>query len=154
MPRVRDLLYRFRPAGAPGAAGQAGVPADRGAESAAELEPLFAWLADTEEDCREMVAQARRDAAQIQELGQRQAQAVVADAGRRAEVERSATAAQLSQDGERAADAERRKAEAAVSALHQRAAETMPAYVDAVVSRVAVLIGRSIEPTTAVVGSR
>ncbi len=123
MPRVRDLLYRFRPAGTPGAAGQAGVPADRAAETAAELEPLFARLADTEQECREILAQARRDAAQIRELGLRQAQAVVGDAGGRGEVERTMTAAQLSQDGEREADTERRRAEAAVSALHQRAAD-------------------------------
>ena len=154
MPRVRDLLYRFRPAGTPGAAGQAGVPADRAAETAAELEPLFARLADTEQECREILAQARRDAAQIRELGLRQAQAVVGDAGGRGEVERTMTAAQLSQDGEREADTERRRAEAAVSALHQRAAEMVPAYVDAVVNRVAALVGRSIEPTPAVVDSR
>jgi hypothetical protein len=42
MPRVRDLLYRFRPEGAPGAAAAAGVPADRAAELTAELEPLIA----------------------------------------------------------------------------------------------------------------
>lgn len=42
MPRVRDLLYRFRPARAPGAAASAGVPVDRTAELTAELEPLIA----------------------------------------------------------------------------------------------------------------
>ena len=53
MPRVRDVLYRFRPAGAPGAASSAGVPVDRSADLAAELEPVFALLADTEQEvCR------------------------------------------------------------------------------------------------------
>jgi hypothetical protein len=46
MPSTRDLLQRFRPAGAPGAATASGVPADRVAERDAELAPVFARLAD------------------------------------------------------------------------------------------------------------
>ena len=45
VPRVSDLLYRFRPSGAPGAATQAGVPADRARDLAEELEPVFASVA-------------------------------------------------------------------------------------------------------------
>lgn len=51
MSRVRDLLYRFRPAGAPGAASAAAVPMDRRSSLEAELSPLFAWLAVTEREC-------------------------------------------------------------------------------------------------------
>ena len=35
MPRVRDVLHRFSPAGAPGAASTAGVPVDRVADRGA-----------------------------------------------------------------------------------------------------------------------
>ncbi|HEU4349929.1 MAG TPA: hypothetical protein VFR35_19300, partial [Actinoplanes sp.] len=52
MPRARDFLERLRPAGVPGAAGPAGVPADRVSEIAAELEPVFAALAGVEDEVR------------------------------------------------------------------------------------------------------
>ena len=42
---ARDLLHRFRPVGAPGAA-PAGVPADRVAEVSRELQPVFDELVD------------------------------------------------------------------------------------------------------------
>src|SRR5512133_846364 len=51
MPRVRELLNRFRPAGAPGAASGAGVPVDRRAGVEAELEPVFAALEETQREC-------------------------------------------------------------------------------------------------------
>src|SRR5690242_15475142 len=44
---IRDLLQRFRPAGAPGAASGAAVPADRVAEATRELAPVFEELAGT-----------------------------------------------------------------------------------------------------------
>ena len=65
MARVRDVLYRFRPAGAPGAASAAGVPVDRAADLAAELEPLLAQLATTERTVAGIREQAIRDAAEI-----------------------------------------------------------------------------------------
>ncbi len=46
MPRVRDWLDRFRPAGGPGAPSAAGVPTDRHAAASAELAPVFAALAE------------------------------------------------------------------------------------------------------------
>jgi hypothetical protein len=67
MPRVRDFLYRFRPAGAPGAAAEAGVPIDRTAELTAELEPLFASLARTERECANIRDHAKADAAAIRD---------------------------------------------------------------------------------------
>ena len=70
MPRVRDLLYRFRPSGAPGAATAAGVPVDRTAKLAAELDPVFARLADTEEECAAILAEGRRRAEDIRRRDQ------------------------------------------------------------------------------------
>ncbi len=51
MPRVRELLTRFRPSGAPGAASGAGVPVDRRAGVEAELEPVFAALEEIQREC-------------------------------------------------------------------------------------------------------
>ncbi len=65
MPRIRDVLYRFRPAGAPGQASAAGVPADRAADLAAELEPLFARLAPVERARADLLESARSDAAAV-----------------------------------------------------------------------------------------
>jgi len=45
MPAVREFLLRLRPAGAPGSAGPAGVPADASARAADELKPIVAALA-------------------------------------------------------------------------------------------------------------
>jgi len=65
MPRVRDLLYRFRPSGAPGGASATGVPIDRAATVAAELEPLFGQLAEVERRCDGIQDAASRDVAAI-----------------------------------------------------------------------------------------
>lgn len=65
MPSISDLLNRFRPVGAPGSASRAGIPADRAAELAAELEPVLAILATTEEQCAALVAEAEQRAVMI-----------------------------------------------------------------------------------------
>ena len=65
MPQLRDFFSRFRPAGAPGAAARAGVPADRLREREAEVGPVLALLDSTEAECERIVGQARRDAGVI-----------------------------------------------------------------------------------------
>ncbi|KAE8765526.1 hypothetical protein, partial [Georgenia thermotolerans] len=62
MPRARDILQRFRPAGTPGAAAPAGVPADRVTEMAAELEPVLARLAEAQAEADQVRAAARQEA--------------------------------------------------------------------------------------------
>jgi hypothetical protein len=79
--QTRDFLERFRPAGAPGAAGRAGVPADRARELAAEIEPVLALLDDVHAECEQVIARAHREA----DLIAANAQAEVARIGRDAE---------------------------------------------------------------------
>ncbi|HEX6919181.1 MAG TPA: hypothetical protein VF314_03025 [Actinomycetes bacterium] len=103
MPRGREFLERFRPVGTPGAAAAGeGVPADRRAELAAELEPVLALLADTQREAArlrdEADAYARRQASEAASA----ATIRLARARRTAEEERVAAAAALA----RAADAE------------------------------------------------
>ncbi len=141
MARVRDVLYRFRPAGAPGAASAAGVPVDRAADLAAELEPLLAQLATTERTVAGIREQAIRDAAEIRARDVERARSIVTTAGQRADAERAAAAAQMRRraEGEAAgalADAEREAAE-----LGDRAAARIPAYVALVVDSVSRLVG-------------
>jgi vacuolar-type H+-ATPase subunit H len=63
--QARDFLDRFRPAGAPGSAARAGVPADRARELAAEVEPVLALLDDTHAECDQIIAAARQEAGRI-----------------------------------------------------------------------------------------
>src|SRR5674476_1314795 len=58
MARV-NILDRFRPVGAPGPAGLAGVPAADEQGPAAELAPVFAALAADVESCHRLVEEAR-----------------------------------------------------------------------------------------------
>jgi len=94
MPALRDFLARFRPAGPPGAAARAGVPADRSGELAAEVGPVLALLESTDAERERIIAQARRDAGQITAAARAEEAAIAADAGRRARAARAEAARQ------------------------------------------------------------
>jgi vacuolar-type H+-ATPase subunit H len=85
--QARDFLDRFRPAGAPGSAARAGVPADRARELAAEVEPVLALLDDTHAECEQIIETARQEAGRIMA----EAGAAVARVGQ--EADRNARAA-------------------------------------------------------------
>ena len=134
MARVRDILYRFRPAGSPGAAGTAGVPVDRGADLAAELAPLFAQLADTEAACTALVDHARTEARSRHDRVVVSAHALVAAARDEAAVERATAAAMVRRAGEAELTALRVAAEREAHELERRAAERIPEHVARVVT--------------------
>jgi vacuolar-type H+-ATPase subunit H len=92
--QARDFLDRFRPAGAPGAASRAGIPADRAAERYAELEPVVALLADTHAECGRIVTAARQEAERIMDLARQQVATLAADTQRQAEAVREAAVQQ------------------------------------------------------------
>ncbi|WFR71239.1 hypothetical protein P9209_18700 [Prescottella defluvii] len=96
MPRTRDLLRRFRPAGTPGAAASAGVPADRVAELSAELAPVLSRLDEAGQRAAEIRAAAERDAQAIRVEADERIRARIADADRRVPEERAAAAARAS----------------------------------------------------------
>lgn len=140
MPRVRDLLYRFRPAGAPGAAGGTGVPVDRGTAAQEELEPLFALLAVTARDCTAIVAQAERDADARRNEDAERARGLVAQAREQVQPKRAAAAAALGRRlGADTADA-LAVAEREVLELRARVSQQAPDLVDRVVAAVRGLI--------------
>ncbi|HSK35570.1 MAG TPA: hypothetical protein VLA80_02435, partial [Actinomycetota bacterium] len=60
-----NFLSRFRRAGTPGAAARAGVPVDRAAEAAAELQAVLSLLAEIESACSEIRQQAEADAEEL-----------------------------------------------------------------------------------------
>lgn len=141
MPRVRDLLHRFRPAGAPGVASSTGVPADRGADLAAELEPLFALLVATERECADILGSAHQEAGESRARDAEQARRTVAAARERLDAERAAATAQALRRREPDAGDALAAPEREVVELRRRASERMPTYVDRVVASVRALIG-------------
>ena len=146
MPRVRDLLYRFRPAGAPGGASATGVPADRAATVAAELGPLFGQLAEVERQCDSIQDAARRDAAAINAAAAERARAIVAEATGRLGSERAAAGARIRDQAAADEAAELAAARVEATAIRDRAARRMAAYVDRVVTGVDELIGAGQPP--------
>lgn len=142
MPRIRDVLHRFRPAGAPGAATAAGVPVDRVAELGVELEPLFALLADTERECEDVLERARSEQAGIRARDAERAAGVLAAGRARVEAERAAAASRS-----RGAGAGRTTAGSAPGGLEPaggaaRADEALGQHVDLVVDAVRSMLGQ------------
>ncbi len=135
MPRSRDILQRFRPAGTPGAASNVGVPADRVAEIGAELAPVFSALAQAQTQAAAIRADAASEAARRRQVAVERSTALVAAAHRDEAAERSDAALRTSTRASEESDAVLAAAERDVETLRRRAAERMPEYVDRVISR-------------------
>ena len=92
-----NILDRFRPVGAPGPAGPAGVPGAGEQGPAVELAPVFAALSQGVESCRTLVEEARREADAVLSRAQEQAAAIIAQARLDAGAERARAAARVEQ---------------------------------------------------------
>ena len=95
MTQARDFLDRFRPAGAPGSAARAGVPADRAAELAAEVEPVLALLDDTRSECDQIIEWARQEADRIAAEAHAEVARIGQEAARNARAARDEAAAEV-----------------------------------------------------------
>ncbi|ARF53377.1 hypothetical protein [Streptomyces gilvosporeus] len=141
MAGFRDFLMRFRPVGPPGRAAPGGVPADRSAELAAELEPSLALLERAEAEAQSIREQAARRAAETRRGAERQAAEIVERAHARAHDLR----AQSADRARRAAEAQAAElvasAERAAAAVHRRADARMPALLARVSALVAEELG-------------
>ncbi|WP_435642446.1 hypothetical protein ACR9VJ_02590 [Streptomyces sp. H49] len=130
---LRDFLERFRPVGTPGASAT-GVPADRTAERAAELEPALARLADVQQEAAQIRAAAEREAEALRQNAAREAAGMVEAARKRApEVRRQAAEPHLREARHEAA-ALRAAGDRTASAIRERALERMPRLVDIAVT--------------------
>jgi hypothetical protein len=136
MPRARDFLARFRPVGTPGAAAAAGVPADRMVEAAAELEPLFAMLADTEAKAESIHTSADQRIAENHELAAERAIEVLAQARLRADAERADASAKARAVADQQAAQELAVAEDEAARIQESANELMDAQVAEIVAAV------------------
>ncbi len=147
MPQWRDFLERFRPAGTPGAAAQGGVPADRIADTAAELEPVFMMLDDAQAEAARIRRCAVEHADAIRQDAGRQAAEIVAEARAQAEVARAEAAARsralaVTESTGMAVERHRELEE-----LRARAAARMPDYTDRVVAAARALLEEFCEPS-------
>jgi hypothetical protein len=133
---VRDLLERFRPAGAPGAATPAGVPSDRAAALSDELGPVLALLADVEEECARIRREGDELAARVRADAAARAAATLAGGRDRAEAAR-AEVVEL-QHRRSKADAERELSHAhrTIATIERTSRAGIPDLVDRVVDAV------------------
>jgi vacuolar-type H+-ATPase subunit H len=145
MSPLRDFLQRFTPAGTPGKAAAAAVPADRARDLAAELEPVFAMLAGPEAERTRILSDADEDARQIRADARRRADDMVVAARERAQAARAEAAAAVLARAGATADAALRAAEQEAQAIGERAAQRMPGYVSRAVRAVLTLAGDEAE---------
>jgi hypothetical protein len=110
MASVKDILERFRPAGAPGALAAVGVPSDRSAAIAAELAPLF-----------DALASAAATSIELRRVGAAFASAALAQATRDADALVAAAARTASEDRDNACRAAERAAEPEFAAIERSA---------------------------------
>ena len=140
-----DFLSRFRPAGTPGAAARAGVPVDRAAEAAAELEPILALLAEAESARAAVRERARQDAEDIRERARARADGLVAEARARADGERAA-AARACARGQAESARLTGQAERRATARRELAEQRLPGYVGRVAAMVRTAGGETVAP--------
>lgn len=131
---VRGILGRFKPAGAPGPPTGAAVPADRASEHAAELQPLFASLEDTEAEARAIRARAAEESAAVRDAAQRRAEAILNDAVGRAAIEQDRAERQARAAAEQSCAALADQARSSAESLHAHAQARIHGYVDRVVA--------------------
>ncbi|MEV6294935.1 hypothetical protein AB0M41_31910 [Streptomyces sp. NPDC051896] len=130
---LRDFLERFRPAGTPGASAT-GVPADRMAERAAELEPALARLTDVQQQVARIRAAAEETAEALRRNAEQEAEHLLANAWEQAPEVRRQAAEPLLREARQEADALRAAADRTASAIRERARERMPHLVDLAVA--------------------
>ena len=147
MPQWRDFLERFRPAGAPGAAAQGGVPADRTADTASELAPILPMLDDIQAEVARIVSRAAEQADEIRKDAGRQAAEIVARAHTEGETARADAAVQsgaltAAENAGGKADRDR-----ALEELRARTETRTPEYNDRVVAAARALMEEFCEPS-------
>ena len=141
---ARDLLERFRPVGAPGAAAPSGVPADRVAELSRELQPVFDELVEVQQRCADIRAVAAAEAKARRDRGAEEARAIVVAARGDAEAQRADAAARVRRESERESAATVAAAGQEAEAIRHRVAERLDDHVARAVS--VMLAGIAAEP--------
>lgn len=129
---ARDVLQRFRPAGAPGPAGPVGVPGDAARRRARELDLVFEALAPTVAECQAIREAGEREAADLEQRAEQDVHRIAVEARLRAAEQRVDAAARMRQDADR-------QAEEAIGTARREAAELLARgepRIDALAARV------------------
>jgi vacuolar-type H+-ATPase subunit H len=132
--QARDFLGRFRPAGAPGSAARAGVPADRAAELAAEVEPLLTLLDGTNAECERITADARLEADRIMAEARAEVAVIGEEADRNARAARDEAAAEVLARARAEAEETAARAGQQAARIRRLAQRRLPGLVAAAVS--------------------
>lgn len=127
------ILDRFRPVGAPGPAGPAGVPAADNQGPAAELAPVFAALAGDAASCAALVEEARLSAEQDVARARTQAAAILSQARLDAGAERAKAAARIGQEASDRDATLLEQARQEAAALEESGLARIPAVVSTVI---------------------
>jgi hypothetical protein len=134
MAGFRHFLERFRPVGLPGPAAAAGVPADRSAELAAELQLPLTLLDAAENEARAVRESAAREAERRRQAAERDAADIVARARAGAREVRERSAARIRHRTEAEAAAATAAADRGIAALRERVERRLPELVDRTVA--------------------
>ena len=138
-----SLLDRFRPVGAPGPAGPAGVPASDDEGPAAELIPVFEALDPDLDTARQLTADAEAEARKTVATARRQAAALVEQARLDSAAVRADTAARVSADAARSDEGMLRQAREEAGGLRSRGESRVPQLASEIVADlVSDLLGR------------
>src|SRR5262245_1413496 len=143
------MLDRFRRAGTPGPAGRAGVPVDRAAERAAELEPVLALVDPTSVECEWIRTHAAADADRIREQAATRAANLVATTRGQAAGVRAEAAARAQRHGDAKAAGVAAEAARQADAIRAGADARMPDYVARVVTLAREIAGADAGPDSA-----
>ncbi|TMR90773.1 hypothetical protein [Nonomuraea basaltis] len=136
MALLREFAGRFRPAGVPGAAAPVGVPADLQAAREAEVEPVFAALAETTSLCADLWTEAETDARETIQQAQERSASILATARSRAVAERADALARARNRRSAESQAVLAEARRAAEVIGARAAARIPGLVERVIGRI------------------
>ena len=141
-----SLLDRFRPVGAPGPAGPAGVPAQDNQGPEAELIPVFEALDPQIDAARTITDDAAGLARETVAAARRQASALIEQARMDSAAVRAAAAAEVSAEMSRQDEAMLSAAESEAAELQRRGESRVPELASAIVADlVQDLLGRGTE---------
>jgi len=146
MSGLHGTLQRFRSAGAPGPPTAGAVPADRQAEEAAELVPVFALLDEAQLEAREIRAHGDASAAEIRATAVCEAEAVVQEALDRAVSVRDESRQQARALAEARVEAMLAGAREEAAAIGRRARQRIDECVRRIVAEAVAQLGGGDEP--------
>ncbi len=136
MARKWGMLRRFRLIAVPGAAGVAGVPADREATLREELAPIFAALRSAQEEATRCVAQARAESDGRLAHATEESRRLIEEARGHEASERVAGALSLSQSAQSDAASIRASASEEAQRITRLSSDRIPPIVSELVAQV------------------